>query len=139
MSETSPRLTNSSPNLARSLAMRMSQKSVRSMPQPTAAPFTAVITGRSHSSTASAAGVGRGLTCRSRRAVSAAAGPAMISRTSSPLQKAGSVPVRITQRTSGSDWARRKAASSCAYASRLRAFRTCGRSSAMVATCSSTP
>ena len=39
-------------------------------------------------------------------------GPAMISRTSSPEQKAGSVPVTITQWASGSRTAWRKARSS---------------------------
>ena len=44
-SQISPRRMNSSANFARSEAMRMSAYSASSMPQPTAAPLTAAITG----------------------------------------------------------------------------------------------
>ncbi len=50
------------------LAMMMSQRQARSIPQPTAAPFTAAITGRSKLSTAKLVGLALGL----RRAVYAA-------------------------------------------------------------------
>ena len=43
------------------LAMMMSQRQARSIPQPTAAPFTAAITGRSKFSTAKFAGLALGL------------------------------------------------------------------------------
>ena len=77
------------------------------MPQPTAAPLTAAISGLSHSRAAIAAGVGL---WRTTGVVSAdtAFGPAMISRTSSPLQKAGSAPVTITHRASTSVTALRR-------------------------------
>ena len=103
----------SSANLAFSEQIRMSANSASSMPQPTAAPFTAAITGLSHSSAAMAAGVGRwrtggGASARFEKAF----GPAMISPTSSPEQNAGSAPVTTTQRTSGSAVALRNEASS---------------------------
>ena len=79
------------------------------MPQPTAAPLTAAMTGLSHSRAAMAAGVGAWRTVGGGGM--AGLGPAMISRTSSPEQKAGSVPVTITQRASGSRTAWRKARS----------------------------
>jgi len=63
------------------------------MPQPTAVPLTAAITGLVQSSAAIAAGVGRA----TRGAASAGrASPVIISFTSSPEQKDGSAPVTIT-------------------------------------------
>ena len=63
------------------LAMMMSQRQARSIPQPTAAPFTAAITGRSKFSTAKFAGLALGLS----RAVYAA------------LREAASVQVVVSQ------------------------------------------
>ena len=100
---------NSSANFARSEAMRMSAKRASSMPQPTAAPLTAAITGLSHSSAAMAAGVGCGVAAAG--AAGGRAWPVIISLTSSPEQKAGSAPVTMTQRTAASPAAWRKAAS----------------------------
>ena len=79
------------------------------MPQPIAGPFTAAMTGLSHSRAAMAAGVGLWRTTGEVGTGLAGGGAARISRTSSPEQNAGSVPVTITQRASGSLTARRKA------------------------------
>ena len=91
-----PRFTNSSPKRARSDATRMSAITASSMPQPTAAPFTAAITGTSVSRSALAAGVMRG-SARSRSPVCSPAA-SMTCFTSSPEQKAGSAPVMTRQR-----------------------------------------
>ena len=56
-SQHNPRFTNNSPNFAFSDATRMSAINASSIPQPTAAPLTAAITGTSVRSSASAAGV----------------------------------------------------------------------------------
>ena len=112
----------------------MSANSASSMPHPTAAPFTAAMTGHSQSSAAIAAGVGLGRTIGGCDVCDTAFGPAMISCTSSPEQKAGSAPVTITQRISGSAEAMRNADSSSSYARKLRALRRCGRFSVIVAT-----
>ena len=77
------------------------------MPQPTAEPFTAAISGLPSSIAAIAAGVGSKRT-RTGAAARSAAPPTMISRTSSPEQKAGSAPVTTMQRTSGSAWSSRR-------------------------------
>ncbi len=103
------------------------------MPQPIAAPFTAAIIGLSHSSAAIAAGVGGCFTCGCGGGPSRL-GAAMISRTSSPEQNAGSAPVMTMQRTSMSACAVFSAFSSSAYAGKFSALRTCGRSSVIVAT-----
>jgi len=66
------------------------------MPQPTAAPLTAAITGTSVASSAAAAGVMRG--ARASASAGGPDGPAMICFTSSPEQKAGSAPVTTRQR-----------------------------------------
>lgn len=113
-SVTRPRLMKISPNCALSEAMRISANSVSSIPQPTATPFTAAMIGRSHARTASAAGVRRGLTAVSRAWLCSRAGPVIICLTSSPEQKAGSVPVSTTHLTSPSFWMWRNAASSSA-------------------------
>ena len=84
------------------------------MPQPTAAPLTAAMIGLSHSRAAMAAGVALKVTGIGAR--DTGLGPAMISPTSSPEQKAGSAPVRIMQRTSGSAAAVRRLCSSSSYA-----------------------
>src|SRR5665213_499741 len=72
------------------------------MPQPTAAPLTAAITGLGQSITAMAAGVASKRVGVARGAAS----PVIISLTSSPEQKAGSAPVTITQRAAGDPAAR---------------------------------
>src|SRR5690242_18243 len=87
-SEHRPRRTKSSPNLACSDATRMSAMRASSIPQPTAAPFTAAITGTFVDSSASASGVSRG----SER-VTWLLPSTMTARTSSPEQNAGSAPV----------------------------------------------
>ncbi len=79
------------------------------MPQPTAAPLTAATTGTFVCSSASAAGVRRG---RFSSESVGRSGPAMISLTSSPEQKAGSAPVITRQRTSSSPSDRTTASSS---------------------------
>ena len=66
------------------------------MPQPTAAPFTAAMTGTSVCRSASAAGVSRG-SARSPLDTRSPA-PAITCLTSSPEQNAGSAPVTTRQR-----------------------------------------
>ena len=106
MPEIKPRLMKSSAKTARSDASRMSAKRASSIPQPTAGPFTAAITGFSHSSAAIAAGVGSRLMTG---VLLPRCSPVIISLTSSPEQKAGSAPVTITQRTASSRVADAKA------------------------------
>jgi hypothetical protein len=75
----------------------MSAISASSMPQPTAAPFTAAITGTSVSSSAAAAGVSRGSGAGPPCASCSPTG-AISTLTSSPAQNAGSAPVITRQR-----------------------------------------
>ncbi len=77
----------------------MSPISASSMPQPTAAPLTAAITGMFVLRMASAAGVRRGVVMTG---LSRFSPPPMISRTSSPEQNAGSAPVMTMARAC--DW-----------------------------------
>ncbi len=77
----------------------MSAISDSSMPQPTAAPLTAAMTGMLVWRMASAAGVRRGFVMTG---LSRFSPPPMISRTSSPEQKAGSAPVITIARAC--DW-----------------------------------
>ena len=74
----------------------MSAISASSIPQPTAAPLTATITGTSVLSSALAAGVSRG--SRPRPAASCSPAACITCLTSSPEQKAGSAPVITRQR-----------------------------------------
>ena len=73
----------------------MSAISDSSMPQPTAAPLTAAITGMFECRMASAAGVRRGV---EMTGLSRFSPPPMTSRTSSPEQNAGSAPVMTMAR-----------------------------------------
>ena len=73
----------------------MSAISDSSMPHPTAAPFTAAMTGMLVCRMASAAGVRRGV---EMTGLSRFSPPPMTSRTSSPEQNAGSAPVMTMAR-----------------------------------------
>ena len=103
------------------------------MPQPTATPFTAAITGMSVCSRASASEVSRGSAAR----LSDTLLPAgfMICFTSSPEQNAGSAPVMTRQRAVVD----RTARSASAYVVKLRALRASGRFSVRTPTWSASP
>ena len=106
----------------------MSASSASSMPHPTAAPFTAAMTGTSVCSRASAAGVSRGV--RASRSDVASPAATITCFTSSPEQKAGSVPVITRHRAVVS----RTASSSAPYSSKVKALRASGRSRVRIST-----
>ena len=118
-----PRRMNISLNFARSDAMRISQSSASSMPNPTAAPLIALMIGQRESRIAVASG-GVEETGGARpslvRLPSRPPPDAMISTTSSPLQKLRPAPVKMMQRTLRSELAFRNSSVARPYASWLR-------------------
>ena len=137
VSGTRPTLTKAWLNCALSATSTRSHASARFIPAPTAAPFTAAMTGFSSRSS----GISTVVSIRCsllRPASGVGSAAASISRISPPAQNARPAPVRMTARTAASAASAGISAASSRCIGWLNAFSASGRFSVTVATPSAT-